>query len=798
MPKNLQNNTLLRNRLCPLPALFVALLSGFSMPTIQAVEEPIIPFLATEKIPPAQYSDEAFENKSQPGPIPFVSFLPTTEVEHIDWHYWRAFMRYQGEKKKQQDNLMSSVQSAVLGIEEAESSDSFGENDSQNTAQFLSNFGSATGNDSKIVISGYLASKSIPTHSAFLENDGSIPLASVLSIVSGESIKIENAEIGDGPYGSNGTGSGDFDFYRISAQTNDIIVIDVDTPQPYEALDPFVAVYNDSGTFLDFNDDDSESFDSYLSFVVPTDGDYFISIGGYGAFTLNDPMDAASGPGFGSEGVYDVTLSLNSSKNDVDFYGFSLKEGDILGATLSGAGKHLTLFSADGTELMGSNQDAGFIYPQASELPWGGNATVSLVVKETENYTIRVMGDEGDYTLKLEVFRPVLEQEEENAKQILYLDFNGATFDSAIFEATGVVTLSPLDDFLANWGFTPADKNALIDIILDTAIENIQTDIRAHGLNGDFSTSNHNGDFDVEILNSRDESSEPFGLPHVSRVIVGGSQFELGMNTIGIAQSVDVGNFETEETAVVLLDVLSGGPEWGYNSLNAYSVQPPKTKLELVGTAIGNIIAHEAGHLFGNWHTEPFLTLPNLMDQGGNMPGMIGVGDDFIFGTGDDVDVDFGEDLFNLSEGFTGIEDTLNVIAFSLPAKSPEDEPLLVHLNHARGKASAQGNRLTWHTLTERDTAGFCIVRAQQDAQGHYTDVTILKPAAPRAKTLVTTTATQCSDEHLITATGTGTTYRYFDRSVDKGITYHYLVRDFDTQGQITDHWAHKMAVTAQ
>ncbi|MDY6992917.1 MAG: hypothetical protein SVR94_09995 [Pseudomonadota bacterium] len=793
MPKNLQNNTFLR--MYQLSALFVAVLSGFSVPTIQAVEKPIVSFLATEKIPPAQYSDEQFENKPQPGPIPFVSFLPTTEVEHIDWHYWRAFMRYQGEKKKQQDDLMSSVQSAALGIEEAESSDTFAENDSQNTAQFISNFGSATANDSKIVISGYLASKSIPTHSAFPEDDGSVPLASLIEISSGETVKIENAEIGDGPYGSSGTGSGDFDFYRISAQSNDIIIIDVDTPQPYEALDPFVAVYDDSGTFLDFNDDDSESYDSYLSFVVPADGDYLISIGGYGAFTLNDPMDSASGPGFGSEGVYDVTLSLNSGESDVDFYSFSLNKGDILGATVTGAGNLLTLFSADGTELMGSNQDGGFIYPQASELPWGGNATVSFVSNKTDSYAIRVIGNVGDYTLKLEVFRPILEQEEENAKQILYLDFNGATFDSAIFEATGVVTLSPLDDFLANWGFTPADKDALIDIILDTAIENIQTDIRAHGLNGDFSKSNHNGDFDVEILNSRDESNDPFGLPHVSRVIVGGTRFELGMDTIGIAQSIDVGNFETEETAVVLLDILSGGFEWGNNSLNAYPVQPPKTKLELVGTAIGNLIAHEAGHLFGNWHTEQFLTLPNLMDQGGNMPGMIGVGDDFVFGTGDDVDVDFGEDLFNFYEGFTGIEDTLNVIAFGLPAKAPEGG-LLVHLDYARGKASAQGNRLTWHTLTERDTAGFCIVRAQQDDQGHYTDVTFLKPAAPQ--TLVTTTATQCTDEHLIAATGEGTTYRYFDRAVNKGITYHYLIRDFDMQGQITDHWAHKMVVTTQ
>ena len=47
------------------------------------------------------------------------------------------------------------------------------------------------------------------------------------------------------------------------------------------------------------------------------------------------------------------------------------------------------------------------------------------------------------------------------------------------------------------------------------------------------------------------------------------------------------------------------------------------------------------------------------MDQGGNFPVLFGVGPDGIGGTADDPDVDFGEDVLNPSEGFTGIEDTL-------------------------------------------------------------------------------------------------------------------------------------------
>ena len=46
------------------------------------------------------------------------------------------------------------------------------------------------------------------------------------------------------------------------------------------------------------------------------------------------------------------------------------------------------------------------------------------------------------------------------------------------------------------------------------------------------------------------------------------------------------------------------------------------------------------------------------MDQGGNFPLLYGVGADGIGGTADDPDVDFGNDVFNPGEGFTGLENT--------------------------------------------------------------------------------------------------------------------------------------------
>ena len=57
------------------------------------------------------------------------------------------------------------------------------------------------------------------------------------------------------------------------------------------------------------------------------------------------------------------------------------------------------------------------------------------------------------------------------------------------------------------------------------------------GNNGDFLATGIPGDFNIEIRNSRDHG-DLFGQPNVSRIIVGGTQAELGIPTVGIAQSI--------------------------------------------------------------------------------------------------------------------------------------------------------------------------------------------------------------------------------------------------------------------
>jgi len=145
----------------------------------------------------------------------------------------------------------------------------------------------------------------------FAEDDGSIPLASETGLVAGAMVEASGT-IGDGPFGSGGTGSGDFDFYRIpGVLAGQTIIVDIDTTYPYWDLDPHIVLYDSAGIVFAFNEDfDGSSWDSYLSLTALKADDYFLSIGAYGSTSLTDPMDSSSGPGVGSEGTYDVSIEL--------------------------------------------------------------------------------------------------------------------------------------------------------------------------------------------------------------------------------------------------------------------------------------------------------------------------------------------------------------------------------------------------------------------------------------------------------------------------------------------------------
>ncbi|MEO1498334.1 MAG: Ig-like domain-containing protein, partial [Planctomycetota bacterium] len=540
------------------------------------------------------------------------------------------------------------------------------DNDTIETADALP-LGFDLDEDPAIDVSGTLTTPAPATRIFPGEDDGSIPLATPTGLQAGGAV-IASATVGDGPFSLT---TGDYDWYAIeSVSAGQVITADIDAEIIGSTLDSVVAVYDSAGTLLFANDLADGTLDSRFSFIAPANDDYYLSVFGYFGGFQTDPFTSGTGVNVASTGFYDLTIGLD--RGDTDLFAVELNAGDILGVGVTGGVRRVTLLDANGDELMSSSQDITFIHPAASPLP-GGDAALSWVVDATGTYYVGVSDGAGAYDLDLRLHRPVLEQEPLGTSQTLFLDFDGATFDTSVFGGPGVRTLSPLDSFIAGWGLDPiADRDAVIDAIVASVEENLSTDIRATGINGDFDATGVGGQFDIEILNSRDHT-DPFGEPNVSRVIVGGTTAELGIDTLGIAQSIDVGNFDTAETAVVLLDLLSA-PASDPNSLNQFALDPSVSILDLIGVAVGNITTHEAGHFFGNWHTNQFNTPPSIMDQGGALGNTIGlVGS--VWGDGDEIDVDFVADMFVPNEGFTGTENTAGVIAFGLSSGgfSPED-----------------------------------------------------------------------------------------------------------------------------
>ena len=144
--------------------------------------------------------------------------------------------------------------------------------------------------------------------------------------------------------------------------------------------------------------------------------------------------------------------------------------------------------------------------------------------------------------------------------------------------------------------------------------------------------------------------------------MVGGTIGELGISTLGIAQFIDVGNFEHEADSVVLLDLYSA-PAGDPNSVNSLILDPSVTIIDAIGVAVGTTVAHEAGHYLGNYHTENGNAVLNVQDQGGTGIAPL-AGADGIFGTADDPVESFGLDSYESTEGFAGVENTATTIEF--------------------------------------------------------------------------------------------------------------------------------------
>ncbi|GIF25865.1 hypothetical protein BJ973_003138 [Actinoplanes tereljensis] len=595
------------------------------------------------------------------GPNPFLAEV--ADASKVDYSGWANYLKVQAKsraalraKTLASTNPALAAQAAVpaVVVDEDEIDGTNGGNDTPANAQRITTFG--TGTYPKIRVLGSLDNDPISTPAvpAPAEDNGSITLAGDTGIGTIRSGALIDSVIGDGPHGrQTGDGSNDFDFYKITAAAGKVLTLKTATPTG--PLDTVLELFAADGTLVAVNDDFT-GLDSQITYTAATAGTFYLAVAAYGGLPA-DPFDSASGGGIGdttppSEGPY--TLTLTSGGIDKDFFAIKLKAGDIIGASVKGSPTYITVYDTTPREVHGSDQDASYIYPLASPLPAGGTAVTDYVATKAGWHYVGVQSGSGAYDITVEGYRPVLQGA--TPVQTLYLDFDGERVNTGVFGGPGNRDLSPFAAFLANWGLTRADEDAVIDAVTAGVTENLKKDLLASGLNPKFK---------LKIKNSKDDD-DPWGGANVSRIVVGGTIDESGVDTIGIAQSIDPGNFETEETALVLLDVLSAPAGDSSASLNTY-LTPASDRIAFLGQALSNVISHEAGHFFGDYHTDNQDALPNLMDAGGTgFATLFGVGPDGVGGTADDADVDFGDSQFIPSEGFIGTEDTLGRIVFGV------------------------------------------------------------------------------------------------------------------------------------
>ena len=458
-------------------------------------------------------------------PNPYLAFLP--QEAEVDWAYWDTRARLEA---RESGLTAKSILLAPLTLSESEP------NDSSATADPIIGLGTAPGKNPALDLNGEF---SLPTPATLVplpEDEGSIPLATPSGLTSGTAVRFESV-LGDGPFG--GT-TGDLDFYAIpGVRAGQAIVVDVRRLGSDRQLNSFITLWSSAGALQTLNVDDQNSPDGYLTFTARADDDYYVAVAGVGTFLPADPFDSSTGfgPPLGpnSDGPYEVILGLDNF--DTDFFSVELRRGDVLATNLRGSGNSVTLIDPAGTQRVGSRQDISFVFPETgSPISAGGNASSAYVIEEAGSWTLKIEGSvSGAYTGELRLFRPGLEPGGPGDVQKIFLDFDGATFDvGAVFGgAPAERTFAPLSSFLANWGLSATDEDAVIDAVVATVVENLSRDLRVKGNNGDFENSGIPGEFDVEILNSRDHA-DLFGVdPNVSRVIIGGSSVETGVGSIG-------------------------------------------------------------------------------------------------------------------------------------------------------------------------------------------------------------------------------------------------------------------------
>ena len=322
------------------------------------------------------------------------------------------------------------------------------------------------------------------------------------------------------------------------------------------------------------------------------------------------------GNGSSQSAVVNVSGQM-SNVFDEDFYAFDLKKGDILdariqtGITIPGA----VLFDSHGTELLYTQ---GLFLPTASGAAITksprfntGATTLTYIIDTDGRYFFRVGDATGAYTLNLRTYRNTLEQESIDSQQVLFLDFDGALFRNDLLFLDSLTSTPPnppstvrvpsFSTYAAQLGITQAQVPGVIERITRNVEGKMKTQLAAATNNGFYPTTGNPGDFNIKVVSSND--GDFWGQPNVSRVMIGGTQPVLAPTVPGLlgrAQRVDIGNFDREDTALVMVDSLIADAT-NLDITDPFYIPRSGTvsNVDLFIELASVVIAHEAGHFFG-------------------------------------------------------------------------------------------------------------------------------------------------------------------------------------------------------
>lgn len=274
-------------------------------------------------------------------------------------------------------------------------------NDTLATAQSI-NLGLDVGEHSFLTISGSLTvtTNGYPTGFGVAEENVSIPTATDTGLTAGETGAIRYTSFID-PVAPQSFGA-DIDYFKVGAEAGQVITIS--SGDSTFDFDPLVLVYDASGNVVDFNDDDprSTTLASFLEFVVPATGDYYVAIQAQDTVHF-DPFDPDTVYSeYGNQFLDLVTTTIDLSYHDFDFYSFDLEAGQVFAAAVDGLGTDLQLYDPFGklVELSNQNRSVSVSEGTLESAETSNDASLASVALETGTYTLRVSGNSStDYQL---------------------------------------------------------------------------------------------------------------------------------------------------------------------------------------------------------------------------------------------------------------------------------------------------------------------------------------------------------------------------------------------------------------